>query len=97
MEEVELLLTVIEKCVGHHPKLGGISSEAMTRLLEINEECRQKGLKRTAVEAEKVAEAQAQVAEEADKADKAEKAVEDPSPRTIRRSQSSGDPSPRRV
>jgi hypothetical protein len=69
MEEAELLLSVVEKCAGHHHKLGGIASEAMVRLLEINEECRQKGIARAkeaeAAEAERQAvEAQRQADEE---------------------------------
>jgi hypothetical protein len=73
MEEAFMLLSVIEKCAGHGPKLGGIVAEAMTRLTEINEECKQHALERAEEEAAADAEAMAKMKAEADADEEATK------------------------
>lgn len=66
MDEVGGLLTIVERASGHSGKFGAIAGEAMTRLLEINEECRKAGLARAE---------EARVAEEEARAEAAEQAA----------------------
>lgn len=68
MDEVGGLLTIVERASGHSGKFSAIVGEAMTRLLEINEECRKAGLARAeearVAEAERMAEEQERLAAE---------------------------------
>jgi hypothetical protein len=108
LDEVGGLLTIIEKCAGHTGKFSAIASEAMVRLLEINEECRKAGIARAeeaaAAEAERVAEEQERQAAEEEKrkieVEKADEAARQAAqaPRSIPRPASSnGDTTGRRL